>query len=69
MAMFWIRITHYRIEFKRAVIEAGDSQASRGQSIHCGTSLPAALSLGVSLLEVSRWPGRATMRITADIYR
>ncbi|GAA0421950.1 tyrosine-type recombinase/integrase [Streptomyces luteireticuli] len=60
--------SNYRTDFKRAVKNAGygDEPWTAHSLRHFFASN--AIAGGVSLLEVSRWLGHATIQITADIY-
>ncbi|MFI1209965.1 tyrosine-type recombinase/integrase [Streptomyces sp. NPDC020802] len=60
--------SNYRTEFKAAVKKAGygDEPWTAHTLRHFFAS--SAIAGGVSLLEVSRWLGHATIQITADIY-
>ncbi|MFJ8471512.1 tyrosine-type recombinase/integrase [Kitasatospora sp. NPDC094011] len=63
-----VRDSNYRTEFARSVKAAGygDEPWTAHYLRHFFAS--SAIAGGVSLLEVSRWLGHSTIRITADIY-
>ncbi|MFJ6604767.1 tyrosine-type recombinase/integrase [Streptomyces lydicus] len=60
--------SNYRTEFRRAVIKAGFADESWTAHTLRHFFASSAIAGGLSLLEVSRWLGHATIQITADIY-
>lgn len=60
--------SNYRTEFRRAVIKAGFAGESWTAHTLRHFFAGSAIAGGLSLLEVSRWRGHATIQITADIY-
>ncbi|WP_327417649.1 tyrosine-type recombinase/integrase [Streptomyces sp. NBC_01233] len=60
--------SNYRIDFRNAVKKAGFGDESWTAHTLRHFFASSAIAGGVSLLEVSRWLGHATIQITADIY-
>ncbi|MFE3648595.1 tyrosine-type recombinase/integrase [Streptomyces sp. NPDC059152] len=60
--------SNYRTEFRSAVIKAGFAGESWTAHTLRHFFASSAIAGGLSLLEVSRWLGHATIQITADIY-